>query len=124
MGEFAGVRADIDDDALRSKRDMPADAVFARKLVKPRAPSLAVKLPAKRRGDGDFLAFDMDEYAVRGFLKSDIGIAAETQRRKRALALQFQALDERQLQVNLRKARPLAIMRPCRPVTRRGGEES
>ena len=119
MREFPDIGADIKDDALRSERDMPSDAVFSFQSVKSRRPALAIKLPAQGRWDGDPASIDQDEKAVRGLKQADIAVVADRKRGKRALAQHFQALGERELQEMSRRRRAFAIRGRARAVTPR-----
>jgi hypothetical protein len=58
MGELAGVGADIKNNAVGVQLDMPADAVFIRKLIDARVPAFAIKLPAHGRGRDDAAVVD------------------------------------------------------------------
>jgi len=123
VGEFAGVRSDIENDTVARQRYMPANAVFALKLVKPGVPALAVELPAQRRGDGDPHSIDGYKNPLGSLVETNINIAVNIQRRKRSLAKEFEVLDVRELQVFSRRRRKSAILAGRTQVTPREGDK-
>lgn len=93
MGEFSGIGANVQNNAVRPKHHMAPDAIFVLEPVKPRLPTLPVELPAKRRGNGDAPAFNDDEEPSIFLFKRNSDIPVITNRRQRVLANELQALD-------------------------------
>lgn len=98
MRELPDIGADVEDDAVGGEGDMPSDAVFPFEAVEPRRPTLAIKLPAKRRGDADSMSFNDHENALVGVQEPNDYIAVKAKRREGALAQELEALGERELQ--------------------------